>query len=58
MFFACGICCVADVSSVRPSSEQSQPLLIKPVLSLLANAEKQGFFQNKSSSVLSYKCDS
>ena len=32
MFFACGIWCVADVSSVSPSSEQTnarRPLLIK-----------------------------
>ena len=60
MFFACGIWCVADVSSVSPSSEQTnarnvsytpqaknipyQPLLIKPVFSLLAHAEKNRFF--------------
>ena len=45
MFFACGICCVADVSSVSLSSEQTQSLLIEPVFSLLANAEKQLFFK-------------
>ena len=76
MFFACGIWCLADVSSISPSSEQSakhhipqsvcsdkaltletsakhhipqaknipyQPLLIKPIFSVLAHAEKQFF---------------
>ena len=66
MFFACGIWCLADVSSVSPSSEQTltletlakhhipqaknipcQPLLIKPVFSLLANSDKTGFFLSK-----------
>ena len=42
MFFACGIWCLADVSSVSPSSEQT--LLIKPIFRILAHAEKQGFF--------------
>ena len=68
MFFACGIWCLADVSSVSPSSEQTltletlakhhipqaknipcQPLLIKPVFSLLANSDKTGFFFIKTS---------
>ena len=43
MYFACGIWCLADVSSVSPSSEQS--LLIKPIFSVLAHAEKQFFFK-------------
>ena len=55
MFVACGIWCLADVWSVSPSSEQSllhipqatnisyQPLLIKPIFSVLAHAEKQFF---------------
>ena len=38
MFVACGIWCLADVSSVSPSS-----LLIKPIFSVLAHAEKQFF---------------
>ena len=41
MFVACGIWCLADVSSVSPSSEQT--LLIKPIFSVLAHAEKQFF---------------
>ena len=83
MFAACGIWCLADVSSVSPSSEQTlelfleqfcsdervcsnegptletsakhhipqatnipyQPLLIKPIFSVLAHAEKQFFFK-------------
>ena len=66
MFFACGIWCVSDVSSVSLSSEQTegltletaathyipqaknipyQPLLIKPIFSLLANAEKTVLFK-------------
>ena len=36
MFVACGIWCLADVSSVSPSSEQS-------IFSVLAHAEKQFF---------------
>ena len=36
MFVACGIRCLADVSSVSPSSEQS-------IFSALAHAEKQFF---------------
>ena len=62
------IWCLADVSSVSPSSSQTesgltletsvkhhipqaknipyQPLLINPIFSVLAHAEKQGFFQN------------
>ena len=68
MFVACGIWCLADVSSVSSSSEQTvhsdegltletsakhhipqatnipyQPLLIKPIFSVLAHAEKQFF---------------
>ena len=46
MFVACGIWCLADVSSVSPSSEQSHTistLLIKPKFSVLAHAEKQFF---------------
>ena len=52
MFVACGIWCLADVSSVSPSSEQTYPtgdkhtistLLIKPIFSVLAHAEKQFF---------------
>ena len=58
MFVACGIWCLADVWSVSPSSEQSllhipqatnipyQPLLIKPIFSVLAHAEKQFFFKS------------
>ena len=45
MFVACGIWCVADVSSVSTSSAQS--LLIKPVFSLLAYAEKNPVFFSK-----------
>ena len=70
MFVACGIWCLADVSSVSPSSERLlcsdegltletspkrhipqatnipyQPLLIKPIFSVLAHAEKQSFFK-------------
>ena len=57
MFFACGVWCLVDVSSVSRSLEQTeelwathyisqaknipyQPLLIKPIFSLLAHAEK------------------
>ena len=43
MFGACGIWCLADVSSVSPSSEQTD--LIKPIFSVLAHAEKQFFFK-------------
>ena len=46
MFVACGIWCLADVSSVSPSSEQTGELwalLIKPIFSVLAHAEKQFF---------------
>ena len=44
MFVACGIWCLADVSSVSPSSESYQPLLIKPIFSVLAHA-KNSFFK-------------
>ena len=37
MFVACGIWCLADVSSVSPSSEQTH------IFSVLAHAEKQLF---------------
>ena len=68
MFVACGIWCLADVSSVSPSSEQTvcsdegltletsakhhipqatnipyQPLMIKPIISVVTHAEKQFF---------------
>ena len=38
MFVACGIWCLADVSSVSPSSEQTEP-----IFSVLGHAEKQFF---------------
>ena len=61
MFFACGMWCVADVSSVcsdegltletpathyipQAKNISYQPLLIKPIFSLLANVEKNVFF--------------
>ena len=65
MFVACGIWCLADVSSVSPLSTPTkglrwkrqlykhhilqatnipyQPLLTKPIFSVLAHAEKQFF---------------
>ena len=63
MFFACGMWCVADVSSVcsdegltletpathyipQAKNISYQPLLIKPIFSLLANVEKNVFFQD------------
>ena len=65
MFVACGIWCLADVSSVIPSCSDEgltletpakhhipqatnipyQPLLIKPIFSVLAHAEKHVFFK-------------
>ena len=70
MFVACRIWCLADVSSVSPSSEQTacsdegltletsakhhilqatnipyQPLLIKPIFSVLAHGRKTVFFK-------------
>ena len=70
IFVACGIWCLADVSSVSPSSEQTvcsdegltletsakhhilqatnipyQPLLIKPIFSVLAHGRKTVFFK-------------
>ena len=39
MFVACGILCLADVSSVSPSSDQTH------IFSVVAHAEKHFFFK-------------
>ena len=43
MFFACGIWCLADISSVSPSSEQSVTTDSRPSLSLPLTTDLKDF---------------